>query len=292
MSNLNQKECEAIMKKILRMLLVTLVLLVGLVGCASGAGKESGDILRVGIDLKFYPFMYMDADGTPTGFEVDIANAFGEYIGKEVEIVNTDFSMLIPALDTGNIGIIISDMSAKPDRLEKADFSEPYRYGKTLVLVNKEFATEHNITNDMREDAFFAIPDMTFAGLSGTIAVTVPQERGADVVEFTEIASALMEVTTGRADALVGANTLWGDHAANQNTTIVYEGVTDMSRSSFAVKKGNDALLEQANSFIASMYEDGGFYDMAGTKYDAGIGEFMQNEELGLDYIIYPNGEE
>ncbi len=274
------------MKKLIVFILAIALLTIGLTSCANEK-KSNDDVLRVGIDLKFYPFMYLE-DGVPTGLEVDISHAFGEYIGKEVKIVNTDFSMLIPALDTGDIDIIISDMSEKPDRLEKADFTEPYRYGRTLVLVNKKFATEHNITNDMNEDDFFSIDGMLFAGLSGTIAASIPRERGAEVTEFTEIASALMEVTTGRADALVGTSTVWGDHAANADTTIVYEGVSDVSGSSFAVKKGNTELLEQANAFIASMYEDGGFYEQAGTKYDEGIGEFMQNPELGLDYIIYP----
>ncbi len=279
------------MKKLVCSIMVVSLLMMTVIGCGS-SDESSEDVLRVGIDLKFYPFMYLDEEGVPTGFEVDIANAFGEYIGREVEIVNTDFAMLIPALDTGDVDIIISDMSAKPDRMEKADFSEPYRYGRTLVLVNKEFASENNINSEMSEEDFFAIPDITFAGLSGTIASSVPREHGVEVNEFTEIATALMEVTTGKADALVGANTVWGDHAANKETTIVYDGISEVSGSSFAVKKGDTELLDKANAFIESMYEEGGFYDVAGTKYDEGIGEFLQNDELGLEYIIYPNGKE
>ncbi len=276
------------MKKLLCLVLVLVIMVGTLAACGNGNNEEAGDdVLRVGIDLKFYPFMYLE-DGQPKGFEVDIANAFGEYIGREVEIVNTDFSMLIPALDTGDIDIIISDMSEKPDRLEKADFTTPYRYSRTLALVNKDFASKNNITSDMSEEDFFAIEGMTFGGPAGTIAVSIPREYGADVIEFTEIASALIEVSTGRIHALVGVNTIWGDHAANKETTVVYEGITEVSASSFAVKKGDTKLLEEANAFIASMYEEGGFYEQAGDKYDKAIGEFMQNDALGLDYIIYP----
>lgn len=35
-----------------------------------------------------------------------------------------------------------------------------------------------------------------------------------------------------------------------------------------AVKKGNTELLEQLNSCVESMYEEGGFYMEAGDKYD------------------------
>ncbi|OOB76841.1 MAG: hypothetical protein BEN19_00445 [Epulopiscium sp. Nuni2H_MBin003] len=273
------------MKKLLFATMATTILTTA---CSASASGDS-DVLRVGIDLKFYPFMYLDDKGGPAGFEVDISNAFGEYIGKEIEIVNTDFSMLIPALDIGDIDIIISDMSAKPDREEKADFSMPYRYSKTLALVNKDFATEHNINSSMSEEEFFNIEGMIFAGLTGTIAASVPQEFGAQVVEYPEIASALIEVTRGTAHALIGANTIYGDHAANPNTTIVYDKITQASGSCFAVKKGDSELLNQANDFIESMYADGGFYEQAGTKYDKLIADFVQNDELGLEYIIYPN---
>lgn len=55
-----------------------------------------------------------------------------------------------------------------------------------------------------------------------------------------------------------------------------------------AVKKGNKELLEQLNSFVESMYEDGGFYMEAGDKYDHAIGEYLQDESKGLEYMIYP----
>ncbi|MFI3168111.1 MAG: transporter substrate-binding domain-containing protein [Bacillota bacterium] len=278
------------MKKLICVVMTIAILMLCLVGC--GSEKADEDVLRVGIDLKYYPFMYLDDDGNPAGFEVDIAYAFGEYVGMEVEIVNTDFSMLIPALDTGDVDILISDMSAQPERELKADFSDPYRYSRSLALVNKDFAIANNITEDMTEEEFFTIDGMVFAGLAGSIAVTIPASYGAEVVEYTEIASALMEVSRGTADAIVGASTIYGDHVANADTTIIYEGITESTASCFAVKKGDEELLQLANEFIASMYADGGFYDQAGTKYDDAIGEFMQNDEVGLDFIIYPAGKE
>ncbi len=274
------------MKKIITAILAGAMLVGLFTACSSNLQEE--DILRVGVDLKFYPFMYIDDSGNPAGFEVDIAHAFGEYIGKEIEIVNTDFSMLMPALDTGDVDIIISDMSSNPSRDEKADFTDPYRYSRTLALVNKDFATEHGINSDMPQEEFFTIEGMKFAGIVGTIAATKPLEYGAHVDEYTESSSAIMEVARGNSHALIGANTVYGDHAANKETTIVYDGITDSTGSCFAVKEGNEELLKLANEFIDTMYAEGGFYELAGTKYDEKIGEFLQNDELGLDFIIFP----
>lgn len=283
------------MKKVLSLFMAAVLLAVVFTGCSGqkeNAKKENEDVLKVGIDLKYYPFMYLGDQGNPTGFEVDIAYALGEFLGREVELVNTDFTMLIPALETGDVDIVISDMAYNEERLQKVDFTDPYRYGRTLALVNKDFAEKNNITDDMSEEDFFAIEGARFAGLSGTISVTVPQRYGKDVMEVTEIAAGIMEVTKGTADVLIGANTIRGDHAANQETTIIYGGIKDYSSSCFAVKKGNTELLEKANEFIASMYAEGGFYEKAGTKYDQAIGEYMKDDSLGLSYIIYPPAKE
>lgn len=240
------------------------------------------------MDLKFPPFTGTDEDGNPEGLEVDIAHALGEYLGREIEIVNTDFSMLITSLETGEADVVISDMAVKEERKEKVDFSKPYLYGRTLALVNKEFAEKNHITNEMSPEDFFGIDGERVVGLAGTISVSVPQSFGVKVEEVTEIASALMEINQNTADVLVGANTILGDHAANKDTTVVYEGIKEYSQSAMAVKKGNTELLEQMNGFIESMYEEGGFYMKAQGKYDEAIGEYLQDPNKGLEYMIYP----
>ncbi|GAA0180695.1 ABC transporter substrate-binding protein [Clostridium sediminicola] len=274
------------MKKLASILLVSMLLIGILTGCGSSDTKSNEDVLKVAIDLKYPPFMYVDDEGNPAGLEVDLAYAFGEYIGQEVQIVNTDFPMLIPSLETGETDIVISDMSVKKERKEKVDFSEGYRYGRTLALVNKEFYEENNISDDMAAQDFFNIDGIRAIGLSGTISVSVPQNYGLDVTEITEIASGLMEVTSGNYDILVGANTIIGDHAANKETTEIYFGIPEYSASAFAVKKGNTELLEKANEFIATLYEEGGLYEQLGSKYDDEIGEFLKDKSLGLEYIV------
>ncbi len=274
-------------KKIRTLSSIILAGMVLLLSACSSDIQGKGETLRVGMDLQFPPFSYLDETGNAAGFEPIIAEAFGEYLGMEVEIVNSDFSLLIPALETGDVDILIADMSETPERAQKADFSDPYRYTQSLALVNKDFATEHNITNDMKAEDFFAIEEATFVGLAGTFGVVVPQSYGVDVKEFTEIGSAILEVSQGTASAIVFSNEAYSFHAVNPDTTMVY-ALGNVTSSSFAVKKGNTELLTKANEFIASMYEEDGFYDQIRGEWDQIIGEFLVNDELGLDYIIYP----
>lgn len=281
------------MKRKIGLVMITAMMVGALAGCASSSDKSSKsnkdeEPLKVAMDLKFPPFTGTDENGDPEGMEVDIAYALGEYLGRDVEIVNTDFSMLITSLERGEADVVISDMTVKEERKEKVDFSEPYMYGRTLALVNKDFAEKNHVTDDMTPEEFFGIEGERVVGLAGTISVSVPQSYGVEVEEATEIASALMEIDQNTADVLVGANTILGDHAAYPDTTIVYGGIKNYSQSAMAVKKGNTELLDQLNAFIESMYKDGGFYKEAGDKYDKAIGEYLQDDTKGLDYIIYP----
>ncbi len=248
---------------------------------------NDSNVIKVGIDLKFPPFSYLDDGGKPAGFEPDIAIEFGEYLGKEVEIVNIDFSLLIPALDIGDVDVLIADMSETEERAVKADFSKPYRYGHTLALMNKDFALENGITDDMTEEDFFAIKDAKFVGLAGTKGVYYPEQFGVEVTEVTEISTALFQIDNGDADVLVASDEIHQFHANYENTTVVYSGIKEQSASSFVVKKGNSELLDKCDTFIDSMYEEGGFYDTIRSKYDPIIADFLKNDELGLDYIIY-----
>lgn len=276
------------MKKIITVLLTFIMATLLVTGCAS-SDKVSATTqpLKVAMDLKYPPFTGTDEKGNPEGLEVDMAYALGEYLGRDVEIVNTDFPMLITALDTGAVDIVISEMSVKEERKEKVDFSKPYMYDRTLALVNRSFAEKNKISDIMSEKDFFGL-DAKYIGLTGTISVTVPQSYGHQVEEITEIASGLMEINNGTADVLVGANSIIGLHATYPESTVIYGGIKNYSETAMAVKKGNTELLEQVNAFIDTIYVDGGFYQTVDSKYDLAIGEYLKDPSLGLDYIIDP----
>ncbi len=288
------------MKKSISILTALLIIILLFSACAAPADSQSEaapeadttkEVLRVGIDLKFPPFSYIDDNGDPAGLEPLIAEAFADYMGMELEIVNTDFSLLIPALQTGDVDILIPDMAETEERAKNADFSDTYRYTQSLALVNKDFAEANNITDDMPPEEFFNLTGQSFIGLSGTFGVLVPQEYGAEVEEVTEIGLGILEVSNGQSTALVASNEVHQFHAENKETTIVYSNIGNWSGSSFVVAKGDTEMLEKSNEFIATMYEDGGLFDQIREEYDVIIAEFLQSDEFGLDYIVQkPDG--
>src|SRR3954463_9893873 len=104
---------------------------------AVGCSSKPGDKLRVGMELAYPPFEMTDEKGEPKGVSVDLARELGKFLGKEVQIQNTSFDGLIPALKTGKIDLIISSMTATAERAQSIDFSDPYLKTGLCLLVAK-----------------------------------------------------------------------------------------------------------------------------------------------------------
>jgi len=176
------------MKKLIIVLSIALSLML-LTACNS-----KGDVLRVGMDLSYPPFETVTTLNEPEGISVDIAKAFGVYLGREVEIVNTEFSSLIPALNSGEIDIVIASMSITEDRELSVDFTNPYFYFKIISLVNKDFADANSITEDSTVEYVLAIEDVTYIGLASQVSVSIPQSYGKTVIEATDLGTAVESV--------------------------------------------------------------------------------------------------
>ncbi|QMS84613.1 transporter substrate-binding domain-containing protein [Candidatus Xianfuyuplasma coldseepsis] len=249
------------------------------------ACKNSDDVLRVGMDLRYPPFETVDTDNNPEGISVDIALAFGEFLGREVEIVNTDFGAIIPALDSGELDIAIASMSITEEREKEVDFSNPYFYFKIISLVNADFAATNGITEDSTIEEILAIESTRYVGIATQVSVTIPESYGKTVTEATELSTAIESVAQGTADILLmSANPVVNGYNANPDDTIVLWDAFVSSPIGMAVKEGNSELLEQANDFIATFDDEDGLYDTLATDWDAIILENLGR--YGLEFYI------
>ena len=283
------------MKKILTILLIT-VFMITLVACSETTTElTSNDTtitatttqepLRVGMDLRYPPFETVDLQNNPEGISVDIAMAFGEFIGREVEIVNTNFSVIITALNSGEIDIAIASMSITEERELSVDFTDPYFYFKIISLVNKDFATENGITEDSTVEDLLAIDDAEYVGIVSQVSTTIPESYGKTVTAATDLSTAILSVSQGTADILLmSANPVVDGYNANPTTTMVVWDAFVSSPIGMAVAEGNSELLAQANAFIDTFNDEGGLYDVLSQTWDAIIMEDLGR--YGLEFYI------
>lgn len=94
--------------------------------------------LTVGMEIGYPPMEYMDDTGlTPMGFDVDVANALGELLNLDVELVNTAWDGIFAGLDKGQYDIIISSVSINAERQAAYALTKPY-VSNQLVIVTKK----------------------------------------------------------------------------------------------------------------------------------------------------------
>ncbi len=267
------------MKKIIlsTLFIISIVLL-------SACGRDQ-EVLRVAMDLSYPPFETVDASNNPEGISVDIAYALGAFLGRKVEIVNTDFASIIPALQSGEVDIAIASMSITEQRKQSVDFTEPYFYFKIIALVNRTYANANNITEDTSVDAILALNNTRYAGIATQVSATIPESYGKQVTEYTELPTAIESVSQGTADILLmSANPVVDGNRAHPNTTLVVWSSFRSSPIGMAVKKGNQELLDQANAFIKTFQQADGMYAVLEQKYDALL--MSRLGRFGLSFYI------
>lgn len=271
--------------------LIAMILIIVLVAASAAAGGRqedtSGDaeMLRVGMDLRYPPFETQSSAGVPEGISVDVATAFGEFLGRPVEIVDTNFASLIPALNAGEIDVIIASMSRTEERAQAIDFSDTYFYFKIISLVNREFAEANGITVDSPKEALSDNAATRFTGITGQVSASIPQSLGFDVEIATNLEAAVLNVVQGSSDVLMmSAFPVTRGHLANPEETIVLWDPFVSSPIAMGVRKGETELLAQANEFVASMDRPGGVYDQLRASWDETVMDLLGR--YGLEFFI------
>ena len=219
-----------------------------LAGC--GAKNSAWDAARpkpliVGMELSYPPFEMLDESGKPAGIGVDLARALATQLGRELKIENTPFDGLITALKTGRIDLIVSSMTATPERAESIDFSGPYVRTGIAILANAK--------SDIQGIADLDKPGRIVVTKTGTTGYLYAKNHftQATLRVLPEEANCALEVSQGKADAFLFDQMAIFQHARKyrESTRALLE---PFQREDWAigVRKGNLELLRQVNAFL------------------------------------------
>ena len=156
-------------------LLLAAIMLFALTACGSQAADDSSNDqqqeqqdtttnesneFRVGMECAYAPNNWQESEATDSnvpvenvagayaeGYDVQIAKAIAEGLGKELVIVKLSWDGLIDALNQGQIDAIIAGMMDTAERRESINFSDPYRettYG-LMVLADSPYLNAASI---------------------------------------------------------------------------------------------------------------------------------------------------
>jgi len=107
---------------------------------------DSGE-LRVGLSGNQPPLNMTDQNGEIIGLEVDLMNALTESMGLTTRFVVKPFADLIPAIERGEVDLVISGMTITPERNARVAFVGPYFVsGKSVLTKSKTIASADSAT--------------------------------------------------------------------------------------------------------------------------------------------------
>ncbi|MFN0068702.1 MAG: transporter substrate-binding domain-containing protein [Limisphaerales bacterium] len=214
--------------------------------------------LRVGMELGYPPFEMTDEQGRPAGVSVDLARALGAHLGREVVIENLAFDGLIPALKTGRIDLILSSLTATPERAQSIAFSEPYVRIGLAMLVGRDSPVT-NIAAANAPGRVVAVKKGTTGHLYATAHLPL-----ARVLVLDKEAAAVLEVAQGKADAfLYDQLSVYQNWRRNEATTRAVLAPFQAEAWAVGLRQGDEALRAQVNAFLADFRARGGFDQLA-----------------------------
>jgi polar amino acid transport system substrate-binding protein len=233
------------------------VLLCVLAGCS----PKSQPHLVVGMELAYPPFEMIDKDGRPAGVSVDLALALGQSLGQEVQIVNIPFDGLILSLQSHKIDLIISSMTATPERARTIAFSDPYLKTGLCLLVGKNSPVQSIDDADQ--------PQRTVVVKRGTTGHIYAKDhiKKARLLVVDKEDACVLEVVQGKADAFVYDQiSTYENWRRNQQTTRPLLQPFQQEFWAVGLRAGDTELLGKVNHFLKDYKEHGGF-EQLGDRY-------------------------
>ena len=218
--------------------------------------KEKGTLI-VGM-TDFAPMDYKDENGEWIGFDADMAKAFAESLGVEVEFLEINWDNKLMELDTKGIDVIWNGMTINDEVKAGASVSEPYCRNGQVVVVPADKAEDYQTVE--------SLSGLNFAVENGSQGAAQLDELGLSYVAKTTQADALMEVASGASDAcvidLLMAGAMIGEGTSYPELT--YTVQLNDEEYGVAFRQGSD-LTEAFNTFWKEAYDAGTVMEVATT---------------------------
>jgi polar amino acid transport system substrate-binding protein len=118
--------------------------------------------LVVGTAASMPPLNMTMKDGEIAGLEIDLARMFANAMGVKLTLKAMPFNELLPALEAGQIDMVLSGMTITPERNMKFAFVGPY------FASGKSILTKQANAGSMSESSKINNPDKVLVALKGS----------------------------------------------------------------------------------------------------------------------------
>ena len=115
--------CVMILARRIRMLLAALAM--AMAPCAHHAA-HAADVLRIGVNVGYHPFGYLDDRGRLAGFDIDIARALCAAMDADCRLTVIDWEDNVTELLANRVDAVVASMSITEERKRLVAFTNRY----------------------------------------------------------------------------------------------------------------------------------------------------------------------
>lgn len=213
--------------------------------------KERGSII-VAMEGTWAPWTYHDEDDNLVGYDVEVAQNIAEKLGVEVEFIEGAWDGLLAGLDAGRYDIMVNGVGVTKERAEKYNFSTPYAYNKTAVIVRGDY------------DEISSMEDLKGKKTANTISSTYAAQAeayGATVTGVDDLNQTIELLLSKRIDATLNAEVVFNDYKKEHPEADVKIATysDEVEEIAIPIRKGDDTvtLLDAVNNALDEMAKDG-----------------------------------
>ena len=222
-------------------------------GMALKATAQDKPRMRVGFIARYQPYSFVQADGSLTGFDVEVVRALLSASGHDMEPVADTLVNLRQKMQKGEIDFIGNQLLVTPENRRHFDFVKSYA---TIQLVS--------VLHESDDRDLMSLDDFLGKKL-GVLANTgvEDQARGAlgkSVQAFEKIEDALRALADKKLDAVLEEN-LIAEYFIDKVGLPLKVGVPFAApiRVGLAVPKGNKDIEQRLSSGVQALVKDKNF---------------------------------
>ena len=248
------------MKKLLTFMLMAFIM-ANTIFAGGSKETQTGDLLErikskgeitIAMEGTWAPWTYHDEKDNLVGFDVEVGQAIADKLGVKATFVEGEWDGLLAGLEAGRYDIMINGVDITPERALKNDFSTPYAYNRTAVIVKED------------NNSISSMADLAGKKTANTISSTyaqVAESYDATVTPVDDLVQTFELLLAGRIDATLNAEVTYYDYKKEHPNAAIKIACIDPQTTSVAIpmrKDDDSATLRAAvNSALEELLADG-----------------------------------
>lgn len=217
-----------------------------------------------------------------TGYDVEVMKEIAQRLDLKISFEIMGIDSMLPAVKSGRIDVAANDIEATDKRKESFNFSEPYKYSYSTMVVRKKDNSGIESLGDLK--------GKKAGGGATTIYSQIAEHFGAEVITYGNAPNEayLRDVHNGRTDVVVNDYYLskFGVAGFPEFDIHLHPNLKfHPTEQAIVIPKGADKLTEEMNKALTEMRKDGTLSKLAKKFYQEDASQKPKGEIQEIEGI-------